>query len=349
MQKNGYYKCNADHCCYFKRFESSYIILLLYVDDMLVASSDMDEIKKLKKQLSSKFDMKDLGAAKQILGMRIHRDKQRGILQLSQAEYIGRILKRFNMSDAKAVSTPLSSHFRLSKDQSPKTKEEEGFMAKVPYASAIGSLMYAMVCTRPDIAHAVGAVSRFMTNPGKQHWEAVKWILRYLRGTTDKCLCFRKGKLRLQGFAYVDFAGEVDHRRSTTGYVFTLGTIAVSWVSQIQKIVALSTTKAEYVAVTEASKEMIWLQSLLAELGFRQAKNVLHSDSQSAIHLAKNSTFHSRTKHIGLRYHFVRSLLDDEVLTLEKIQGSKNPADMLTKVVTIEKLELCSASVGLLA
>jgi hypothetical protein len=198
MQKNGYYKCNADHCCYFKRFESSYIILLLYVDDMLVASSDMDEIKKLKKQLSSKFDMKDLGAAKQILGMRIHRDKQRGILQLSQAEYIGRILKRFNMSDAKAVSTPLASHFRLSKDQSPKTEEEEGFMAKVPYASAIGSLMYAMVCTRPDIAHAVGAVSKFMTNPGKQHWEAVKWILRYLRGTTDKCLCFRKGELRLQ-------------------------------------------------------------------------------------------------------------------------------------------------------
>jgi hypothetical protein len=96
------------------------------------------------------------------------------------------------MSDVKAVSTPLASHFLLYKDQSPKTKEEEGFMAKVPYASAIGSLMYAMVCTRPNIAHVVGAVSRFMTNPGKQHWEAVNWILRYLRGTTEKCLCFRK-------------------------------------------------------------------------------------------------------------------------------------------------------------
>ncbi len=169
MQKNGYYKCNADHCRYFKRFESSYIILLLYVDDMLVASSDMDEIKKLKKQLLSEFDMKDLGAAKQILEMRIHRDKQRGTFQLSQAEYIGRILKRFNMSDAKAVSTPLASRFLLSKDQSPKTEEEEGFMAKVPYASAIRSIMYAMVCTRPDIAYAVGSMSRFMTNLGKQH------------------------------------------------------------------------------------------------------------------------------------------------------------------------------------
>jgi hypothetical protein len=349
MQRHGYNKCNADHCCYFKRFESSYIILLLYVDDMLVAGPDMDEIKKLKKQLSREFDMKDLGAAKQILGMRINRDKQKGTLQLSQEEYIDRILKRFNMSNAKPVSTPLASHFRLSKDQSPKTEEEKDFMAKVPYASAIGSLMYAMVCTRPDIAHAVGAVSRFMTNPGKQHWEAVKWILRYLRGTTDRCLCFRRGELKLQGFVDADFAAEVDHRRSTTGYVFTVGTTAVSWISQIQKIVALSTTEAEYIAVTEASKEMIWLQGLLAEMGFKQEKNVLHSDSQSAIHLAKNSAFHSRTKHIGLRYHFVRSLLEDGVLTLEKIQGSKNPADMLTKTVTIEKLKLCSTSVGLQA
>jgi hypothetical protein len=128
-----------------------------------------------------------------------------------------------------------------------------------------------------------------------------------------------------------------------------VGTTAVSWISQIQKIVALSTTEAEYIAVTEASKEMIWLQGLLAEMGFKQEKNVLHSDSQSAIHLAKNSAFHSRTKHIGLRYHFVRSLLEDGVLTLEKIQGSKNPADMLTKTVTTEKLKLCSTSVGLQA
>jgi hypothetical protein len=190
-------------------------------------------------------------------------------------------------------------------------------------------------------------VSKYMSDPGKYHWEAVKWILRYLRGTTEKCLVFSRGELKLQGYVDADFAGDIDHRRSTTGYIFTLGATAVSWVSQLQKIVALSTTEAEYVAVTEASKEMIWLQGLLAELGFKQVKNVLYSDSQSAIHLAKNSAFHSRTKHIGLRYHFIRSLLDDGVLTLKKIQGIKNPADMLTKAVTTEKLELCAASVGL--
>jgi hypothetical protein len=147
--------------------------------------------------------------------------------------------------------------------------------------------------------------------------------------------------LRLQGCADADFHGEVDHKRSTTSYIFIIGTTTISWISQIQKIVALSTTEANYVAVTKASKEMIWLQGLLVELGFRQVKNVLNSDSQSAIHLAKNSSFHSRTKHIGFRYHFFRSLLNDGVLAFEKIKGSKNPANMLTKTITIEKQELC--------
>ncbi|KAL5774045.1 hypothetical protein ACOSP7_011602 [Xanthoceras sorbifolium] len=346
MSSSGFTRCQADHCCYIKRFDNSFIILLLYVDDMLVAGSDMQEIMNLKRELSKQFAMKDLGAAKQILGMRIKRDTKSGTLLLSQAEYIKKVLSRFNMQDAKPVSTPLGIHFRLSKEQSPKTEEERTHMAKVPYASAIGSLMYAMVCTRPDIAQAVGAVSRYMNNPGKIHWEAVKWILRYLRGTTNKTLCFKGGDTTLTGYVDADLAGNVDIRKSTTGYVYTLGGTAVSWVSQLQKIVALSTTEAEYVAVTEASKEMVWLQSFLEELGKKQEDNVLYCESQSAIHLAKNPSFHSRTKHIQLRYHFIRSLLEDGILKLEKISGAQNPADMLTKTVTTDKLKLCSASVG---
>ncbi|KAL5754374.1 hypothetical protein ACOSP7_022594 [Xanthoceras sorbifolium] len=347
MSSSGFTRCQADHCCYIKRFDNSFIILLLYVDDMLVAGSDMQEIMNLKRELSKQFAMKDLGAAKQILGMRIKRDTKSETLLLSQAEYIKKVLSRFNMQDAKPVSTPLGVHFRLSKEQSPKTEEERTHMAKVPYASAIGSLMYAMVCTRPDIAQAVGVVSRYMNNPGKIHWEAVKWILRYLRGTTNKTLCFKGGDTTLTGYVDADLAGNVDIRKSTTGYVYTLGGTAVSWVSQLQKIVALSTTEAEYVVVTEASKEMVWLQSFLEELGKKQEDNVLYCDSQSAIHLAKNPFFHSRTKHIQLRYHFIRSLLEDGILKLEKISGAQNPADMLTKTVTTDKLKLCSASVGL--
>ena len=185
MFNTGYKRCHADHCCYLKSFDDCYIILLLYVDDMLVAGSNMLEINNLKKQLSKEFEMKDFGAANQILGMRISRDRKNRTLKVSQAEYVEKVLNRFNMQGAKPVSTPLASHFKLSKELSPKTKQEKVNMSKIPYASAVGSLIYAMVCTRPDIAHAVGVVSRFMSNPGKAHWEAVKWILRYLRGTTN--------------------------------------------------------------------------------------------------------------------------------------------------------------------
>ena len=141
--------------------------------------------------------MKDLGAAKQILGMKIIRDKTNGTLKHSQSEYVKKILSKFNMNEAKLVSTPLGCHFKLSKEQSPKTKEEMDHMCKVPYASAIGSLMYVMVCTRPDIAYAMGVVSKFMSRPGKQHWVAIKWILRYLMRSSDTCLCFTGTSLKL--------------------------------------------------------------------------------------------------------------------------------------------------------
>ena len=163
--------------------------------------------------------MKDLGAAKQILGIRIFRDKDKGVLKLSQTEYVKKVLSRFSMDNAKPVSTPLGNHFKLSKDQSPKTNLECEHMDKIPYALAISSLMYAMVCSRPDIAHAVGVVNRYMSNPGKQHWEAVKWIMRYLKGSSETCLSFTASGLTLEGFVDVDLAGDVVSRKSTTGYV----------------------------------------------------------------------------------------------------------------------------------
>ena len=221
-------------------------------------------------------------------------------------------------------------------------------MSKLPYASAIGS-MYAMVCTMPNIAHAVGVVSRFMSRPRKQHWEAVKWILRYLKGLLDRCLCFTGASLKLQGYVDADFAGDINSKKSTTGFVFTLGGTAISWASNLQNIVTLSTTEAEQIVATEAGKEMIWLHGFLDELGKKQEMGILHSESESAIFLAKNSGFHSKSKHIQTKYHYIRYLVKDKLVIPEKICGSKNPTDMLTKGVTIEKLKLCAASVGLLA
>ncbi|KAE8707154.1 hypothetical protein F3Y22_tig00110387pilonHSYRG00984 [Hibiscus syriacus] len=225
------------------------------------------------------------------------------------------------------------------------TKSRTLMLSQAEYINKVLSSKYTF---RPDISHAVGAVSRYMNNPRKVHWEAFKLILRYLQGTTNKALCFKGEDIILTGYVDVDLAGNVDIRMSTTGYVYTLGGTAVSWVSQLQKIVALSTTEAEYVTVTEASKEMVWLQSFLEELGKKQENNVLYCDNQSVIHLEKNLSFHSRTKHIQLRYHFIRSLLENGILKLEKISGAQNLADMLTKMVTTDKLKLCSTSVGML-
>jgi len=188
---------------------------------------------------------------------------------------------------------------------SPSSEAERMDMSRVPYASAVGSLMYAMICTRPDIAQAVGVVSRFMANPGGEHWSSVKRILRYIKGISDVALCFRGLGFVVMGYIDSDFAGDIDKRRSTTGYVFTLAGGAISWLSKLQDVVALSTTEAEYMAATEACKEAIWIQRLMEELGHKKQKIVVYCDSQSALHIARNPAFHSRTKHIGLCYHFV--------------------------------------------
>ena len=164
--------------------------MLLYVDDMLIAGSNMQDINVLKKKLANSFAVKDLGVAKKILGMRITRDKKNRKLTLSQGEYTEKVLERFKMHNEKLVGTPLAIHFKLTKEMCPKTQEEIEYMSMVPYSSTVGSLVYAMVCTRPDIAHAVGVMRRYMNNLGKEHWGEVKWILRYLRGIVAHALCF---------------------------------------------------------------------------------------------------------------------------------------------------------------
>jgi len=170
MIGQGYYKSQFDDCIYFQTFrDGSFIYLLLYVDDMLIASCDKFSIRKLKTQLSNEFEMKELSAAKKILGMEIRKDRQAGKLFLSQQRYIEKVLYRFNMNDCKPVSTPLAGHFKLSSYLCPNSKEDMEYMSHVPYANAIGSLMYVMICTRSDLAYAVTMVSQYMHNPGKKH------------------------------------------------------------------------------------------------------------------------------------------------------------------------------------
>ncbi|GKB68319.1 retrovirus-related pol polyprotein from transposon TNT 1-94 [Tanacetum coccineum] len=333
-----YNRLHADPCAYFKRFgNDDFIILLLYVDDMLVAGPNKDHINKLKAQLAREFEMKDLGPTNKILGMQIHRDRVSRKIWLSQKSYVKKILQRFNMQDCKPISTPFPTNVKLSSKMSPSSEKERMKMSRVPYASAVGSLMFAMICTRPDIAHAVGVVSRYMAEPGREHWEAVKRILRYIKGTSDVALCFGESDLIVKGYVDSDYAGDLDGSKSTTGYVFTLCGGTVSWVSKLQSVVAMSTTEAEYVAAAQASKEAVWLKMLLEELGHKQEKITLFCDNQSALYLARNPAFHSKTKHIRVQYHFVREKVEEGTVDMQKIHTDDDVADYLTKSINYDK------------
>ena len=254
------------------------------------------------------------------------------------------------MENCKAVSTPLAAHFRLSDNDSPKSENEIEYMAKVPYSSAVGSLMYAMICTRPDLAQAVSVVSRYMHNPGKAHWNVVKWIPRYLKGTSDLGLLFDRSKLEfvgVTGFVDSDFGGDLDRRRSLSGYLFTLCGSAISWKSALQSVVALSTTEAEYIAAAEGVKEATWIRGLVTELGVGQEVLTVFCDSQSAIHLTKNNRYHDKTKHIDIKHHFIRDIVEKGDIQVCKVHTSENPSDMLTKPLCATKFQHCLDLVNL--
>ena len=239
----------------------------------------------------------------------------------------------------------LASHFKLSSKQCPLSDEERNEMKKVPYASAVGSLMYVMVCTRPDIAHVVGMVSQFLSNPGKEHWSVVKWILRYLKGTSSFNLCFGNNKHVLDGYTDAYMAGDVDSRKSTSGYLMKFAGGAVLWQSRLQKYVALSTIEAEYITLTKGGKKLLWMKKFLYELSLVQENLVLHCDS--AIHLGKHPTFHSRSKHIEVRSQWIRDAMEMKSFVVGKIHNDNIASDMMTEPLSREKFEFCRMKVGL--
>ncbi|TYK03226.1 Retrovirus-related Pol polyprotein from transposon TNT 1-94 [Cucumis melo var. makuwa] len=225
------------------------------------------------------------------------------------------------MVEAKAVSTPLEQHFKLSSKDSSKDIEESKRMESIPYSNATGSLMYLIVCTRPDLAHYSSIVSRYMGNPGRAHWEATKWVFLYLKGLSNRGLLYKHLKsieLNLYGYVDSDYAGDLDKRRSLIGFTFVLGGNVISWKSNLQPVVTLSTLEAESIAMTEAVKETIWLKGILEELGFYQRSINITCHSQNAIHLSKNQQFHERTKHIDVKLHFIREMIEKRTVKITK-------------------------------
>jgi len=342
----GFKRSVADHGIYVKVYGDVKIILALYVDDLLILCNKLEVIFQVKADLSKEFEMTDLGEAKFILGIYLEQNIPEGYIRLNQSGYIAKILERFKMEDSNPVSTPLDVSVKLCKNQDPPLAE----MKDIPYQSAVGSLMYAMIATRPDIAAAVGVVCRFMSNPTRQHWTAVKRILRYLKGTKHFSLQYQAtgDKVKLTGYSDSNWAGDLDTRRSTTGYTFLVNSGSISWSSKIQTTVALSTTEAEYMALSETTKEVIWLRQLLSDLGYQQqSPTTLYVDNQSTISLAKNPVMHARTKHIDICHHFIREHLDNQDINLEYINTADMIADILTKPLTGEKHKKNTLQLGL--
>uniref|UniRef100_A0A2N9F846 Reverse transcriptase Ty1/copia-type domain-containing protein n=1 Tax=Fagus sylvatica TaxID=28930 RepID=A0A2N9F846_FAGSY len=241
----GYEINPLDHCVYVWRDKEKLALLSLYVNGILLASNSSNMMKETKFYLGSKFEMKDMGLANYVLGIRISRDRDSKLIYLDQENYLEKVLTRFKMEDCRPVSTPVSKGTILNKSMCPTNKTELEEMIVVPYAQAVGSLMYAMTSTRPDICYAVGLVSRYQSNPSKAHWQVVKRILRYLQMTKSMKLCFGLDELEIKGFTNADFARDTDDRKSTSGYVLLFGGTAVSWLSKKQGCVAKYTMEAE--------------------------------------------------------------------------------------------------------
>lgn len=335
----GYNRLQSEPCIYLKRGPENISILAVYVDDLIFIYDNEIELSYLKNGLTKYFGVKDLGELSYCLGLHIARENGTNDVKVDQKRYILETLSRFNMSECKTVTTPM--------DVSIDLRSQTESAGNVPYQNLIGCLMFLAINTRPDILFAVSFLSQFNQNPMQAHWTAAKRVLQYLKGTLDYGLTFKRTGEPLCGFVDADWANGSD-RRSYTGYVFKLANAPVSWECKKQPTVALSSTEAEYMALTSAAKEAVFLQRLIGEITGESYVVTLCNDNQSAQKLAQNPVHHNRTKHIDVRYHFIRELVENNKIKLSYLPTDRMLADILTKGLSRCKHQRCVSDIGLM-
>ncbi|KAJ9542203.1 hypothetical protein OSB04_028709 [Centaurea solstitialis] len=352
IKEFGFAKSEFEPCVYTKFSGSIVTFLVLYVDDILLIGNDVPTLQSVKSWLSRCFQMKDLGEAAYILGIKIYRNRSKRLIGLSQSTYIDKILKRFRMDESKKGFIPMQHGIVLSKTQCPVSSQEQDRMKSVPYASAIGSIMYAMLCTRPDVDYSVSVTSRYQQNPGEPHWVAVKNILKYLRRTKDMFLVFggSEDEISVTGYSDASFQTDRDDFRSQSGYVFTLNGGAISWKSSKQDTIADSTTEAEYIATSDAAKEAVWLRNFLSDL--RVVASVsrpidIFCDNSGAVAQSKEPREHHKSRHVLRKYHLIREIIGRGDVRICKIPTEENVADPLTKPLARVKHEAHANSIGM--
>jgi hypothetical protein len=349
----GFTRCEVDQAVFFKRDENEKLsVVVVHVDDCTIAASSLELVEDLKTRMKEHVEITDMGELHWLLGIEVKRNREERTISLSQRSYIDSITRHFGFEDLKPISTPMDPNVKLSTSQNASTAPEFAVMRHVPYREAVGALMYAMLGTRPDISFATTTVAKFSSNPGLPHWEAVKRIYRYLKGSRELWLTYGGETKALVGYADAD-GSMAEDRRAVSGYAFLIDGGAVSWGTKKQEVVSLSTTESEYIAATHAAKEALWLRSLITQVfgtihdASPSHATTLFSDNQSAIALAKDHQYHARTKHIDVRFHFIRWVIEDGKLVLIFCPTGDMVADSLTKALPSPKVKHFAAELGL--
>lgn len=336
----GFQKSKYEPCLFTKFKGNVKVIIALFVDDFFVFSNCVMSTNDLIDKLGCKFEIKDLGQINQCLGLRVN--IKNNVITVDQEQYVENLLKKFNMSHCKTADTPMEINLKLEKSQNSCCDNN------YPYRQLLGSLMYLAVLTRPDIAYSVNYLSQFNNSYDEKHWKHAKRVLKYLKGTKNLGLVFSKDESYIKGYVDADWGSDINDRKSFSGFCFKMSQTVVSFECRKQRNVALSSTEAEYIAMSEASKEAIYLKNLLFEITGISEPIVLYNDCQSAQKLVLNPIFHRRSKHIDIKYHFIREAVGNNLVKIDYLETSEMPADILTKSLGSVKHKYFTTKLGIL-
>ncbi|KAK2417316.1 putative mitochondrial protein [Trifolium repens] len=339
LEEQGYRKGGSDKTLFVKQEKGKFIIAQIYVDDIVFGGMSNAMVQHFVQQMQSEFEMSLVGELTYFLGLQIK--QMDDTIFISQSKYARNVIKKFGMENATHKRTPAPTHLKL-------TKDEKGISVDQSlYRSMIGSLLY-LTASRPDITYAVGVCARYQADPKVSHLTQVKRILKYVNGTSDYGIMYSHCESStLYGYCDADWAGSADDRKSTSGGCFFLGANLISWFSKKQNCVALSTAEAEYVAAGSCCSQLVWMKQMLKEYDVEQNALTLYCDNMSAINISKNPVQHSKTKHIDIRHHYIRDLVESKIIVLEHVGTKEQIADIFTKALDAVQFEKLRGKLGI--
>jgi len=347
LQDLHFTRTRSDAGVYHRQDDGGTLIIILYVNDITILGDNLKNVEKIKTTLSNRYEMTDLGEIESYLGVRIKRDRSNKRLEIDQSRYILEIVDRFGLSDAHPVCTPLPT----GADMFLEKYNEQASTADIKlYQRIIGSLLYVQIGTRPDISFAVSRLAQYASNPSPHHIRLAKYVLSYLKGTSDLKLVYTGGSGDgLYSYSDSSWGDVLNDWHSTAGYVFLLANATISWCSRKQKTTTQSTTEAEYMSLAKAGNQSAWYQMFLEELGYEVRDPIpLHGDNNGSLRLALNPVTERKSKHIPIRYHTIRDYVEDEHITLILTPTAEMLADGLTKSFTKIKLSDFVSGLGLI-